>query len=221
MRKKINADSDLIVAKRKIESLGYSSYGLKNGEKWLLKPNSSKTESNLPKIFKMLDVLPPDVYIVYCTNPGSKGAGVEFPISTNPIGEKNVPPSQSVTTDLVSAERLGRLESENAYLRKCEAELQEKLESALKRIEELESEELSEGDDEPNIEEQPSNLMDALTPIIPTLLDRGLTLMESYLSNKKQPIQLAESEPKIDYNKLADIVTQNIIQYQNGQQPNE
>jgi len=221
MRKKISADSDLVVAKRKIESLGYSSYGLKQGEKWLLKPNSSKTESNLPKIFKMLDVLPQDIYIVYCTNPGSKGAGVEFPISTNPIGEKNVPLSQPHSVDVASAERLGRLESENAYLRKCEIDLKEQLETALKRIAELEAEELAEGDEEPLMEDQPNNLMDALTPMIPGILERGLSMMESYFSSKRQPTQLAEAEPKIDYNKLADIVTQNIIQYQNGQQPNE
>jgi hypothetical protein len=218
MRKKVNADADLVSAKRKIESLGYSSYGLKQGEKWLLKPNSAKTESNLPKIFKMLEVLPKDIYIVYCTNPGSKGAGVEFPITTNIIGENMVPPSQPHSTDVASAERLGRLESENEYLRKCEAELKEELRIALNRIAELESQDFAEGEDEPLEENQPTSLMDAFAPVLPGLLDRGLSLMESYLSSKKQPTQLSEQKPEIDYHKLADIVTQNIISYQNEQQ---
>jgi hypothetical protein len=106
-------------------------------------------------------------------------------------------------------------------LRKCEIDLKEQLETALKRIADLESEELAEGDEEPLMEDQPNNLMDALTPMIPGILERGLSMMESYFSSKRQPTQLAEAQPKIDYNKLADMVTQNIIQYQNGQQPNE
>jgi len=194
--------------KKKIQKLGYSSHGLKTADgKWILKPNGPRKESNLDQIFSMLETLPPDNYIVYCTKAGTR-AGYDYPVPTNgSFGAPMLPPSQPVAQANPDAERLGRLEAENAFLR-------EQVESLKKELEECNLEEDSQdidlGDDyEEEIPNQ-SGLMEALAPAVPALVDKALALMDNFI-NRNKPQQLSEGPKEIDYDQLAEIVVQRIM----------
>lgn len=193
--------------KKKIQKLGYSSHGLKTADgKWILKPNGPRKESNLDQIFSMLETLPPDNYVVYCTKAGTR-AGYDYPVPTNgSFGAPMLQPSQPAAQPNPDAERLGRLEAENAFLR-------EQVESLKKELEEcnLEDEDPDFGlaDDEPELPQQ-SGLMEALAPAVPALVDKALALMDNFI-NRNKPQQLSEGPKPIDYDQLAEIVVQKIM----------
>lgn len=193
--------------KKKIQKLGYSSHGLKTADgKWILKPNGPRKESNLDQIFSMLETLPPDNYVVYCTKAGTR-AGYDYPVPTNgSFGAPMLQTSQPAAQPNPDAERLGRLEAENAFLR-------EQVESLKKELEEcnLEDEDPDFGlaDDEPELPQQ-SGLMEALAPAVPALVDKALALMDNFI-NRNKPQQLSEGPKPIDYDQLAEIVVQKIM----------
>lgn len=193
--------------KKKIQKLGYSSHGLKTADgKWILKPNGPRKESNLDQIFSMLETLPPDNYVVYCTKAGTR-AGYDYPVPTNgSFGAPMLQTSQPAAQPNPDAERLGRLEAENAFLR-------EQVESLKKELEEcnLEDDDQDFGlaDDEPELPQQ-SGLMEALAPAVPALVDKALALMDNFI-NRNKPQQLSEGPKAIDYDQLAEIVVQKIM----------
>ena len=200
--------------KKKIQKLGYPSHGLKTADgKWILKPNGPRAESNLDQIFNMLDTLPPDNYVVYCTK--GRGAGYDYPVPTNgSFGTPMFPPSQTVPQANPDAERLGRLEAENAFLR-------EQLESLKKQLDECdlaedEDDDIDLADDQEPIPQQ-SGLMEALAPAVPALVDKALALMDNFI-NRNKPQQLAEGPKEIDYDQLAEIVVQKIMANQPTQE---
>jgi hypothetical protein len=193
--------------KKKIQKLGYTSHGLKTADgKWILKPNGPRKESNLDQIFSMLETLPPDNYVVYCTKAGTR-AGYDYPVPTNgSFGATMLQTSQPATQPNPDAERLGRLEAENAFLR-------EQVESLKKELEEcnLEDDDQDFGlaDDEPELPQQ-SGLMEALAPAVPALVDKALALMDNFI-NRNKPQQLSEGPKAINYDQLAEIVVQKIM----------
>lgn len=193
--------------KKKIQKLGYTSHGLKTADgKWILKPNGPRKESNLDQIFSMLETLPPDNYVVYCTKAGTR-AGYDYPVPTNgSFGATMLQTSQPAAQPNPDAERLGRLEAENAFLR-------EQVESLKKELEEcnLEDDDQDFGlaDDEPELPQQ-SGLMEALAPAVPALVDKALALMDNFI-NRNKPQQLSEGPKAIDYDQLAEIVVQKIM----------
>jgi hypothetical protein len=197
--------------KKKIEKLGYPSHGLKTADgRWILKPNGPRKESNLEQIFSMLETLPPANYVVYCTKPGSRGAGYDYPVTTeNPVNPNTFHLSQPATVPNPDSERLGRLEAENAFLREqCET-LKSQLAEMDAEPEEMEDEGLSEDDTT-----GPGGLMEALAPAVPALVDRALALMDNYINrNKPQPTPLMEQNPidQINMDQLAEMVVQRIM----------
>jgi len=197
--------------KKKIEKLGYPSHGLKTADgRWILKPNGPRKESNLEQIFSMLETLPPANYVVYCTKPGSRGAGYDYPVTTeNPVNPNTFHLSQPATVPNPDSERLGRLEAENAFLREqCET-LKSQLAEMDAEPEEMEEEGLSEDDTT-----GPGGLMEALAPAVPALVDRALALMDNYINrNKPQPTPLMEQNPidQINMDQLAEMVVQRIM----------
>lgn len=197
--------------KKKIEKLGYPSHGLKTADgRWILKPNGPRKESNLEQIFSMLETLPPANYVVYCTKPGSRGAGYDYPVTTeNPVNPNTFHLSQPATVPNPDSERLGRLEAENAFLREqCET-LKSQLAEMDAEPEEMEDEGLSEDDTT-----GPGGLMEALAPAVPALVDRALALMDNYINrNKPQPTPLMDQNPmdQINMDQLAEMVVQRIM----------
>jgi len=197
--------------KKKIEKLGYPSHGLKTADgRWILKPNGPRKESNLEQIFSMLETLPPANYVVYCTKPGSRGAGYDYPVTTeNPVNPNTFHLSQPATVPNPDSERLGRLEAENAFLREqCET-LKSQLAEMDAEPEEMEEEGLSEDDTT-----GPGGLMEALAPAVPALVDRALALMDNYINrNKPQATPLMEQNPmdQINMDQLAEMVVQRIM----------
>lgn len=194
--------------KKKIQKLGYSSHGLKTADgKWILKPNGPRKESNLDQIFSMLETLPPDNYVVYCTKAGTR-AGYDYPVPTNngSFGATMFPPHQPPTQANPDSERLGRLEAENAFLREQVESLKKQLDEC--NLAEDEDPDIDLGEDEP--EQQQSGLMEALAPAVPMLVDKALALMDNFI-NRNKPQQLSEGPKPIDYDQLAEIVVQKIM----------
>ena len=199
--------------KKKIEKLGYPSHGLKTADgRWILKPNGPRKESNLEQIFSMLETLPPANYVVYCTKPGSRGAGYDYPVTTD--NQSNNPNtfllSQPATVPNPDSERLGRLEAENAFLR-------EQCETLKTQLAEMEAEP-EEMEDEDGLSEDDTTgtggLMEALAPAVPALVDRALALMDNYINrNKPQPTALMDQNPmdQINLDQLAEMVVNRIM----------
>ena len=204
----------------KIQKLPYKTHALRTAAgKRLIAANHVTEPSRLPQIIKAIEDMEPDEYIVRCSN-GSKDY-YDYTISTlaKPTNAPaiNVSTSQASADDLKTAERLGRLESENAYLRQQLAEAGE-------RIQALEAEALeADWDDEADeilSEQAPSpkeQIMEAIAPVIPALADRALALVDKFL-NKPSAQPLAEAPqqaaPVIDYERLATMVSQKLIESQ-------
>ena len=205
--------SVLSETKKKIGKLGYPSHGLKTADgRWILKPNGPRKESNLDQIFSMLETLPPGNYVVYCTKPGSRGAGYDYPVTTDQQSQNSNTflLSQPATVHNPDSERLGRLEAENAFLR-------EQLETLKTQLSEIEAEP-DEDEDEGFSEDMttgPGGLMEALAPAVPALVDKALALMDNYINrNKPQPeTSLMERNPmdQINMDQLAEMVVQRIM----------
>ncbi|NBU92706.1 MAG: hypothetical protein EBS17_07695 [Flavobacteriia bacterium] len=204
----------------KIQKLPYKTHALRTAAgKRLIAANHVTEPSRLPQIIKAIEDMEPDEYIVRCSN-GSKDY-YDYTISTlaKPTNAPaiNVSTSQASADDLKTAERLGRLESENAYLRQQLAEAGE-------RIQALEAEALeADWDDEADeilSEQAPSpkeKILEAIAPVIPALADRALALVDKFL-NKPSAQPLAEAPqqaaPVIDYERLATMVSQKLIESQ-------
>jgi hypothetical protein len=205
----------------KIQKLPYKTHALRNAAgKRLIAANHVTEPSRLPQIIKAIEDMEPDEYIVRCSN-GSKDY-YDYTISTlakpTTAPVTNVLNSQASADDLKTAERLGRLESENAFLRQQLAEAGE-------RIQALEAdalEALAEDPDEDDfLAEQPPSakeqLLEAIAPVIPALADRALALVDRFL-NKPSAQPLAEAPrpaaPVIDYERLANMVSQKLMEAQ-------
>jgi hypothetical protein len=209
----------------KIAKLPYRCYSLRSAAgKRLISANAANQPSKLPAIIAALEDMPPGEYVIRCSN-GSKD-GYDYPINTATQGTnapaQNVLNSQASADDLKTAERLGRLESENAFLRQQLAEAGE-------RIQALEAEALEEdwndedddilGDPAPSPKEQ---ILEAIAPIIPALADKALALVDRFLNkpaaqplSDREPVQAA---PVIDYERLAEMVSQKLME---AQEPEE
>jgi len=203
----------------KIQKLPYKCFSLRSAEgKRLISANTDTQPSKLPAIIAALEDMPPGSYVIRCSN-NSKD-GYDYPIVTQPTNAPatNVLNSQASADDLKTAERLGRLESENAFLRQQLAEAGE-------RIQALEAEALEEdwndeaddilGDPAPSPKEQ---ILEAIAPIIPALADKALALVDRFL-NKPAPQPLSErapapAAPVIDYERLANMVSQKLMEAQ-------
>jgi hypothetical protein len=207
----------------KIQKLPYKCFSLRSAEgKRLISANTELQPSKLPAIIAALEDMPPGSYVIRCSN-NSKD-GYDYPIVTQPTNAPatNVLTSQASADDLKTAERLGRLESENAFLRQQLAEAGE-------RIQALEAEALEEdwndeaddilGDPAPSPKEQ---ILEAIAPIIPALADKALALVDRFLNkpaaqplSERAPVQAA---PVIDYERLAEMVSQKLME---AQEPEE
>lgn len=200
----------------KIQKLPYKTHALRTAAgKRLIGANAVNEPSRLPKIIQALEDLEPGDYVVRCSN-GSKD-GYDYAISTlaKPTNAPapNVSLSQAAPDDLKTAERLGRLEAENAYLK-----LQ--LSEAGARIQELEAEALetlAEGEDleaedlPPTPKEQ---LLEAIAPVIPALADRALALVDKFLNKPAPGLAEAPKPVVIDYDRLAEMVKNKLIEAQ-------
>jgi len=172
-----------------IEALGYKSHGLWTIDgQCLLRHNLAKDASNLPQIIKMLQSLPPGRYIVNCSNgAGKKYAHFDFPV----IVEGSTLADNSNASEIVKsptghdsqidAVTFGRLQAENENLR-------EQLAQALADQHEEEEEEEEEEEPEPTLKDK---ALEAILPVIPTLADKMLALLDRYIS----PAPLAENKP--------------------------
>lgn len=203
----------------KIQKLPYKCFSLRSAEgKRLISANTDTQPSKLPAIIAALEDMPPGSYVIRCSN-NSKD-GYDYPIVTQPTNAPapNVSTSQASADDLKTAERLGRLESENAFLRQQLAEAGE-------RIQALEAdalEALAEDPDDDFLAEEPPSakeqLLEAIAPVIPALADRALALVDKFL-NKPSAQPLAEAPrqpvaPVIDYERLANMVSQKLMEAQ-------
>ena len=204
----------------KIQKLPYKCFSLRTAEgERLISANSKTQPSKLPAIMTALKDMPPGTYIIRCFNNTSDG--YDYPINTLSTNAPatNVLNSQASADDLKTAERLGRLESENAFLR-------QQLADANERIQALEADALEalaeDPDDDDFLAEQPPSakeqLLEAIAPVIPALADRALALVDRFL-NKPSAQPLAEAPrqpvaPVIDYERLANMVSQKLMEAQ-------
>jgi hypothetical protein len=192
----------------KIAKLPYKCYSLRSAAgKRLISANAANQPSKLPAIIAALEDMPPGEYVIRCSN-GSKDGYDSF--------------SQASADDLKTAERLGRLESENAYLRQQLAEAGERIQAL--EAEALEEDWNDEADDilrdqAPSPKEQ---ILEAIAPIIPALADKALALVDRFLNkpaaqplSDRAPVQAA---PVIDYERLAEMVSQKLME---AQEPEE
>jgi hypothetical protein len=218
---------DLKQHQAKIEEISKGNYVqhslLDNNGNKLISANPYNKPSKLPDIIRSLKGMPEGQYIIRCSK--GKNSQFDYPINTATPGTNapatNVSLSQAATDDLKTAERLGRLEAENAYLRQQLAEAGE-------RIQALEAEALEEdwndeaddilGDPAPSPKEQ---ILEAIAPIIPALADKALALVDRFL-NKPAAQPLSERAPApapvIDYERLAEMVSQKLME---AQEPEE
>jgi len=204
----------------KIQKLPYKCFSLRSAEgKRLISANTESQPSKLPAIIAALEDMPPGSYVIRCSN-NSKD-GYDYPIVTQPTNAPapNVLTSQALADDLKTAERLGRLESENAFLRQQIAEAGEKIDQleaeALEALAEDPDDDQFLDDERPSAKEQ---LLEAIAPVIPALADRALALVDKFL-NKPSAEPLAEAPrqpepPAIDYERLANMVSQKIMEAQ-------
>lgn len=184
---------------KQIDELGYKSHGLFHaGGNCILTHNMAAKPSNLPQILRMLPSLPPGEYIINCSNgQGRKYAHFDYPItiestskSKDQLASEMVPLSSAGSTSLFQdAHTLGRLESENEFLKVQLAELRAQL------AEDPEDEE----DDDflEDFEPMPSlkdKAIDAILPILPTLADKLLAVLDKYTNPAPAPI--AEAAPQ-------------------------
>ena len=208
----------------KIAKLPYRCYSLRSAAgKRLISANAANQPSKLPAIIAALEDMPPGEYVIRCSN-GSKD-GYDYPINTATQGTnapvQNVSFSQASADDLKTAERLGRLESENAYLQQQLAEASERILALNEALEEDWNDEADDilGDPAPSPKEQ---ILEAIAPIIPALADKALALVDRFLNkpaaqplSERAPVQAA---PVIDYERLAEMVSQKLME---AQEPEE
>lgn len=184
---------------KQIDELGYKSHGLFHAAgNCILTHNMAAKPSNLPQILRMLPSLPPGEYIINCSNgQGRKYAHFDFPVtientskSQNQIASDMVPLSSAgSTSQFQDAHTLGRLESENEFLKVQLAELRAQL---AEDPEDEEDDELLE-----DLEPMPSlkdKAIDAILPILPTLADKLLAVLDKYTNPAPAPI--AEPAPQ-------------------------
>jgi len=209
----------------KIAKLPYRCYSLRSAAgKRLISANAANQPSKLPAIIAALEDMPPGDYVIRCSN-GSKD-GYDYPINTATQGTNapapNVSFSQAATEDLKTAERLGRLEAENVYLRQQLAEAGERIQAL--EAEALEADWDEEADDilaeqAPSPKEQ---ILEAIAPVIPALADKALALVDRFLNKPTaQPLSdraPAPAAPIIDYERLAEMVSQKLME---AQEPEE
>jgi hypothetical protein len=216
---------DLKQHQAKIAKLPYRCYSLRSAAgKRLISANAANQPSKLPAIIAALEDMPPGDYVIRCSN-GSKD-GYDYPINTATQGTNapapNVSFSQAPLEDIKTAERLGRLEAENAFLRQQLAEAGERIQAL--EAEALEADWDEEADDilaeqAPSPKEQ---ILEAIAPVIPALADRALALVDRFLNKPTaQPLSdraPAPAAPVIDYERLAEMVSQKLME---AQEPEE
>jgi hypothetical protein len=207
----------LATLKRDISKLDFNSFGLigSNG-KWIMRPNSARNGSNLDQIFTMLETLPPDNYRVYCTKYGrNKDAGFEYQVSTQSMQTATNVHPQFATNPIQDNERFCKLERDNAIL----LERIDALNAAIAGLSESNDddddfEDDSDDDDYNDLADEPTTTQKAieiLTPIVPQVVDRLLSIMDNFIAKQQQPIPngggtLNDPGPQIDYELLATMV---------------
>jgi len=218
---------DLKQHQAKIEEISKDNYSqhslLDNNGKQIIGANPYNKPSKLPGIIRSLKNMPEGQYIIRCSK--GKNSQFDYPINTATQGTNapapNVSFSQASTDDLKTAERLGRLETENAFLRQQLAEAGERIQAL--EAEALEADWDEEADDilaeqAPSPKEQ---ILEAIAPVIPALADRALALVDRFLNKPTaQPLSdraPAPAAPVIDYERLAEMVSQKLMEAQEEQ----
>jgi len=210
---------DFTAIEKKISNLDYKCHGLLDSNKlWVLKPNPTKDPSKLPNILKMLKSLPPGLYEVNCSNgQGLRGAHYNFPIDTREAKTEffeNGNLSQAAAMNNLDATKLGRLESENDFLKQRLAELELQIEELNDLLDE-EPEELAAAP--PTLQQ---TLLENLAPVIPPLADKLLAIADSWIKSKTpQPIAEAPTITPDLADQIAEMVKAKIYAEVN-QQPN-
>ena len=221
---------DLKQQQAKIEEISKGNYSqhslLDNNGKQIIGANPYNKPSKLPDIIRFLKNMPEGQYIVRCSK--GKNSQFDYPINTATQGTNapaiNVSTSQAFADDLKTAERLGRLETENAFLRQQLAEAGERIQAL--EAEALEADWDEEADDilaeqAPSPKEQ---ILEAIAPVIPALADRALALVDRFLNKPAaQPLSdraPAPAAPVIDYERLAEMVSQKLMEAQEPEEIN-
>lgn len=204
---------------KRIKNLDYKCHGLLDSNRlWVLKPNPAKDPSKLPNIMKMLKTLPEGIYEINCSNgQGLRGAHYNFPIDTREAKTEffeNGNLSQAATMNNLDATKMGRLESENAFLKQRLAEMEAQIEELCEELEE-EPEELAAA--APTFQQ---TLLENLAPVIPPLADKLLAIADNWINSRKpQPV---EQSPVISADlaeQIAEMVKAKIYADVNQQQP--
>jgi hypothetical protein len=189
---------DVKKLQKQIDELGYKSHGLYHAAgNCILTHNMAAKPSNLPQILRMLPSLPPGDYIINCSNgQGRKYAHFDYPVtiegtskSKDQIASEMVQMSSNgSTSQLADAQTFGRLEAENEYLKTQIAELRSQLAEDPEEEEEEEEEEL---EPMPTLKDK---ALEQILPIIPTLADKLLAVLDRYIA--PAPAPLAEAPPQ-------------------------
>jgi|688.fasta_scaffold23832_11 hypothetical protein len=219
---------DLAELKKNLERSPYKKFELvrSNGKVCISRTTGKYTDqqkkTDLDSIFTTLESLPKDNYTIRAFLNGSpKSDSFDYPVT---LSEQNTLEALSVlsqpsTGDLSSAERLGRLEAENAFLKEQLDSLKTQLAEGDLEDEYEDPEEILEEEAEPA-----PGYMELLAPAIPGLVDRVLSILDVYLDKQKaktappqayipqQPIIQEQQQPilEIDYDKLADLVAKKL-----------
>jgi hypothetical protein len=221
---------DLLELKKVLDKSPYKKFELvrSNGKVCISRTTGKYTDqqkkTDLDNLFTTLESLPKDSYTIRAFLNGSpKSDSFDYPVSLseNAHLEAISVLSQPSTSDLSSAERLGRLEAENAYLK-------DQLENLKNELLEAEQEAEVEEDLEDYLEEEETpapGYMELLAPAIPGLVDRVLSILDIYLDKQKnkaaptqsyipqQPVIQEQQQPlELDYEKLADLVSKKLEQ---------
>ena len=184
---------DLKKLQKQVEELGYKSHGLYSAEgQCILVHNMAKNPSNLPQIMRMLASLPPGKYFINCSNgAGRKYAHYDFPVTiegsttaeNQNLSEMVKTSSSGAQAPGIDAIEFGRLQAENEALK---ARLSE-IEAAA-----LEDEDEDE-DEEPAAPTLSEKAIEAVLPIIPTLADKLLAVLDRHIT---PPAAQPLSEPQ-------------------------
>jgi len=178
---------------KKVKALNYPCHGLLDANRlWLLKPNAARTPSKLSNVLQMLEGLPAGTYYINCSSgQGKRGAHYDYEVDTREAIEDfpkiAFPLSQAAPEIASNAEKMGRLEAENEYLRMQLASLETQLDEITADLLE-DANDLSEAAPLPQTLQE--KVLENLLPVIPPLADKLVSLLEKWLT---KPAAISET----------------------------